>query len=56
MQTGPFTLTIDIGGSNVKASVLDENGALVAAKVRMPTPQPATPDAVITADADGDLP
>jgi polyphosphate glucokinase len=47
MQSGPYTLAIDIGGSNIKASVLDEGGALVAAKVRTPTPKPATPAAVL---------
>jgi len=47
MQPGPFTLGIDIGGSNIKASVLDHDGRLVADKVRVATPRPATPAAVL---------
>src|SRR5262245_16316905 len=46
-HTGPFTLAIDIGGTNIKASVLDRAGALAADKVRSPTPKPATPGAVL---------
>jgi polyphosphate glucokinase len=51
MPIGPYTLAIDIGGSNIKASVLDGSGALAAAKVRTPTPRPATPAAVLDAIA-----
>jgi polyphosphate glucokinase len=47
MSTGPFTLAIDIGGSNVKAAVLDARGGLVSAEFRTPTPNPATPPAVL---------
>lgn len=47
MSTGPFTLAIDIGGSNIKAAVLDGSGSLAAAKVRAPTPTLATPAAVL---------
>jgi polyphosphate glucokinase len=46
---GPLTLGVDIGGTNVKASVLDREGKLVAEQVRTPTPKPATPKAVIKA-------
>jgi len=46
---GPLTLGVDIGGTNVKASVLDRDGGLVAEQVRTPTPKPATPKAVIKA-------
>src|SRR5579863_9571434 len=45
----PFTLAIDIGGSHVKASVLDRRGAMVAAPVHVRTPQPATPEALLRA-------
>jgi len=39
---------IDIGGTGVKAGVVDlELGELVSPRVRRPTPQPSTPDAVI---------
>src|SRR4051812_2313890 len=43
----PLTLAVDIGGTNVKASVLDDRGKLVAERVRSPTPAPATPVAVL---------
>lgn len=45
--TGPFTLAVDIGGSNIKASVLDHQGRPAADNVRSPTPKPATPAAVL---------
>ncbi len=43
---------LDIGGSGVKAAVVDiASGELVSERVRIKTPQPATPDAVLgTAD------
>ena len=43
----PFTLAIDIGGSSIKAAVLDGAGHLVAAQMRAPTPKEATPQAVL---------
>jgi polyphosphate glucokinase len=48
----PFTLGVDIGGTNVKASVLNREGGLVAEQVRTPTPKPATPKAVLKAIAE----
>lgn len=40
-------LGIDIGGSGIKGAPVDvERGELVAERHRIPTPQPATPDAV----------
>ncbi len=47
----PLTLAVDIGGTNIKASVLDRDGTLVAERVRLPTPKPATPPAIIDAIA-----
>ncbi len=41
------TLAIDIGGSGLKASVLDEAGNMVVPRRRVPTPQPAVPEAVV---------
>ncbi|MCC7342319.1 MAG: ROK family protein [Bryobacterales bacterium] len=41
------TLSIDIGGSKVKAMVLDEAGQPVSSRERMKTPQPATPKAIL---------
>ena len=43
----PFTLGVDIGGTNIKASVLNSTGALAAEQIRAPTPKPATPQAVL---------
>jgi len=43
----PFTLAVDIGGSNIKAAVLDSAGHLVAPQLRAPTPKEATPQAVL---------
>lgn len=40
-------LGVDIGGSGIKGALVDvEKGALVTQRYRIPTPQPATPDAV----------
>ncbi len=47
----PYTLAVDIGGSTVKASVLDAEGRLAAAQVRLPTPREATPQALLDAIA-----
>jgi polyphosphate glucokinase len=39
----PLTLAIDIGGTGLKASVLDHAGAMVADRVRVPTTYPMPP-------------
>lgn len=41
------TLCIDIGGTGIKGIVLDEQGNPTTEPVRVLTPQPATPDAVL---------
>jgi polyphosphate glucokinase len=47
-------LGIDIGGSGIKGAPVDiDRGALLAERQRIPTPQPATPDAV--ADVVGEV-
>ncbi|HEX7443884.1 MAG TPA: ROK family protein, partial [Acidimicrobiales bacterium] len=43
----PFTLAIDIGGTGLKASVLDAKGAMVADRVKIPTPYPLPPDKLV---------
>ncbi len=43
----PFTLAVDVGGSGLKASVLDAGGAMVADRVRVPTPYPLSPDRLV---------
>src|SRR4051812_18547129 len=40
---GPFTLAIDIGGTGLKATVLDDNGEMLVERVRVPTPSPCPP-------------
>ncbi len=40
-------LTIDIGGSHVKATILNAEGAPVSKYNRLPTPQPSTPESII---------
>ena len=41
------TLAIDIGGSGVKALLLDEQGQALGERDRIKTPKPATPEAVM---------
>lgn len=43
------TLAIDIGGTGVKALILDQAGGMLTDRARVETPRPATPDAVIGA-------
>ncbi len=43
----PFTLAIDIGGTGLKASVLDAEGRIVADRVRVDTTYPMTPDRLV---------
>jgi polyphosphate glucokinase len=47
--TGTRTLAIDIGGTGLKALVLGPDGAAVTERVRVETPRPATPMAVLHA-------
>jgi polyphosphate glucokinase len=43
----PFTLAVDIGGTGLKASVLDAGGAMVADRVKVPTTYPLPPDKLV---------
>ena len=43
------TLTVDIGGSGIKAMVLDSKGNPISKRKRVPTPRPAKPDSVLGA-------
>jgi polyphosphate glucokinase len=43
MRSKPGILSIDIGGSGLKADVLDDRGHTLADRVRVPTPQPCPP-------------
>ena len=43
----PLTLAIDIGGTGLKANVLDKDGNLVADRVKVPTTYPMSPDLMV---------
>jgi polyphosphate glucokinase len=43
----PSTLAIDIGGTGIKASVLDINGQMEHERVRVPTPYPLSPQRLL---------
>jgi polyphosphate glucokinase len=45
----PFTLSVDIGGTGIKAAVLDRRGRPVTERMRIRTPRPARPAAVLRA-------
>src|SRR5512145_543798 len=47
----PFTLSVDIGGTGIKAAVLDRRGRPVTGRRRVRTPRPARPAAVLRAIA-----
>ncbi|WP_214072808.1 ROK family protein [Mucilaginibacter sp. dw_454] len=42
-------LSIDIGGSHIKATILDKDGALLVEYSKVETPQPANPDNIVKA-------
>ncbi len=44
----PFTLSVDVGGTGLKASVLDRSGVMVADRVRVATPYPLSPDRLVS--------
>jgi polyphosphate glucokinase len=44
---GPHTLAIDIGGTGLKASVLDAKGGMETDRVRVETPYPCTPKVMV---------
>jgi polyphosphate glucokinase len=44
---GPRTLSIDIGGTGIKATVLNSRGERLNDRVLVPTPRPARPDTVL---------
>ena len=44
----PFTLAVDIGGTGLKASVLDASGAMVADRVRVATTYPLPPEKLVS--------
>jgi polyphosphate glucokinase len=51
-RANPLTVAIDVGGSHLKAAVLDASGKISTGPLRVKTPKPATPDAVVGALVD----
>ncbi len=53
-----LTLAIDIGGSGIKASVINKDGEMVCERIRMETPYPSHPEGFskVVADFVKDLP
>jgi polyphosphate glucokinase len=45
----PYTLSVDVGGTGLKASVLDARGRMVVNRVVVDTPQPCPPGALMAA-------
>jgi polyphosphate glucokinase len=43
----PYTIAIDVGGTGLKADVLDKDGNAVADRVRVPTKYPMPPDLLV---------
>lgn len=43
----PITFAIDVGGTGIKGILLDERGKPMSDRIRLETPQPATPEKVI---------
>jgi polyphosphate glucokinase len=43
------TLAIDIGGTGLKAAVLDEDGTMISSRVRVDTPYPCPPPVLLSA-------
>jgi len=51
-KASPRTLAIDVGGTGLKASVLDGAGQMLSERVRVPTPYPCRPETLLQAIAD----
>jgi polyphosphate glucokinase len=47
--TSPITLAIDVGGTGLKMQALSPEGTPLTDRLRVPTPEPATPEAMLTA-------
>lgn len=46
-EPAPATFAVDIGGTGVKAALLDAKGRMVTERLRVPTPYPCLPDVLI---------
>jgi polyphosphate glucokinase len=52
VASGRIAIGVDVGGSGIKAAVVDvESGRLRSERLRVPTPMPSTPDAVLASIA-----
>ena len=52
MASGRIAIGVDVGGSGIKAAVVDvESGLLRSERIRVATPMPSTPDAVLASVA-----
>ncbi len=49
LEIGPQTLAVDVGGTGLKASVLDSAGQMLVKQARVPTPYPCKPEILLTA-------
>ncbi|MHB1599357.1 MAG: ROK family protein [Acidimicrobiales bacterium] len=49
VPSSPLTLAVDVGGTGLKAAVLDADGRMVADRVRVPTTYPLTPGGFVDA-------
>src|SRR5580698_4940688 len=48
-EAGPITLAIDIGGTGLKIQTLSPEGVPISDRLRVPTPEPATTKAILSA-------
>ena len=46
-DSGPRTLAVDVGGSGLKAVVLDPDGEMISERVRVETPYPCPPPVLL---------
>ena len=49
-SSSPKFLSIDIGGSHIKATILNDKGGLQMDYEKIPTPLPANPENVVNCD------
>jgi len=47
VEKAPVTFAIDVGGTGVKGLLLDERGKPISERIRVETPQPATPENIL---------
>jgi len=52
VRDGPRTFAIDVGGTGLKASILDRAGRMLVKRIRVPTPYPCQPEILLRAIAE----